>query len=302
MEPTLTHDPGPFRLEEARRALAEGTGKGVRIAVIDSGVEIDHPALAGLTLVDDLHVVDAGVQIEVKEGDGTDVFGHGTAVSAVIRRIAPDARIGSIRVLGANLGSRTVIIREGVRQAIDRGYHILNCSFGCGLSEHIFQYKEWIDEAYLKGIHVVSACNNYDFTTPEWPGYFPSVVTVNMARFDEDHTFFYKPGHLVEFAARGVDVTLPWNNKATKEVTGSSFAAPIMSALLARLVSEMPDLAPLEAKSILHRLAIPWRSDVTAPNVVSAESPASAAPVARAGKPPPSAAPVARAGKPPPAA
>jgi subtilisin family serine protease len=300
MEPTLTQDPGPFRLEEARRALKEGTGKGIRIAVIDSGVEIDHPALAGLKLVDDLHVVDAGVQIEVKQGDGTDVFGHGTAVSAVIRRIAPDAQIGSIRVLGANLGSRTVIIREGVRQAIDRGYHILNCSFGCGLSEHIFQYKEWIDEAYLKGIHVVSACNNYDFTTPEWPGYFPSVVTVNMARFDEDHTFFYKPGHLVEFAARGVDVTLPWNNKATKEVTGSSFAAPIMSALLARMVSQMPGLAPLEAKSLLHRLAIPWRSEVTAPNVVSTDAPAAAAPVARAGKPPPSAQPVARAGKPPP--
>jgi len=299
MESTLSQEPGPFRLEEARRALEEGTGKGIRIAVIDSGVEIDHPALAGLKLVDDLHVVDGGVQIEVKEGDGTDVFGHGTAVSAVIRRIAPDAQIGSIRVLGANLGSRTVIIREGVRQAIDRGYHILNCSFGCGLSEHIFQYKEWIDEAYLKGIHIVSACNNYDFTTPEWPGYFPSVVTVNMARFDEDHTFFYKPGHLVEFAARGVDVTLPWNNKATKEVTGSSFAAPIMSALLARMVSQMPGLAPLEAKSLLHRLAIPWRSEVTAPNVVSADAPA-AAPVARAGKPPPSAGPVARAGKPPP--
>lgn len=279
-------------MEEARRALEKGTGKGVKIAVIDSGIEIDHPDLPGLALVDDLHVIDAGVQIEVKPGDGTDVYGHGTAVTGVIRRIAPDAQIGSIRVLGANLGSRTVIIREGVRQAIDRGYHVLNCSFGCGLKDHIFQYKEWIDEAYLKGIHIVSACNNYDFTTPEWPGYFPSVVTTNMARFDEDHTFFYKPGHLVEFAARGVDVTLPWNGHARKEVTGSSFAAPIMSALLARLISEMPNLAPLEAKSILHRLAIPWRAEVMAPNVVDNSAPS--APAAKVGKPPP------RMGKPPP--
>ena len=59
-----------------------------------------------------------------------------------------------------------------------------------------------------------------------------------------------------------------------------------MSSLLARLISEMPNLAPPEAKSILHRLAIPWRTDVTAPNIVSAEAPA--APVARAGRPPPS--------------
>jgi hypothetical protein len=60
-----------------------------------------------------------------------------------------------------------------------------------------------------------------------------------------------------------------------------------MSALLARLISEMPGLAPLEAKSIMHRLAIPWRDEVTAPNVVSKDQ-APAAPVARAGRPPPS--------------
>ena len=88
MEPPLMADPGPFRLDEARRALEKGNGKGVRIAVIDSGVEIDHPALAGLTLLHDLQVVDAGVQIEVKPGEGVDVFGHGTAVASVIRRIA----------------------------------------------------------------------------------------------------------------------------------------------------------------------------------------------------------------------
>lgn len=258
-----------YDLEEARAALREGTGRGIRIAVIDSGIETDHPDLPGIKLLDDIHVVDAGVQIEARPGDGSDVFGHGTAVAGTIRRIAPEAEIGSIRVLGENLGSKTVIIREGVRQAIDRNYQILNCSFGCGLSEHIFQYKEWIDEAYLKGIHVVSACNNYDFTSPEWPGYFPSVVTVNMARFDNDHTFFYKPGHLVEFAARGVNITLPWNHHTTKEVTGSSFAAPVISALLARILSVMPDLAPLEAKSLLHRMAEPWRSDVTGPNVLN---------------------------------
>ncbi len=287
MESALSSDSSPFPLDQARQALADGTGEGVRIAVIDSGIEIDHPDLVGISLKDDLHVVDGGVQIEVKQGDGTDIYGHGTAVAGVIRRLAPGAEIGSIRVLGENLGSRTVIIREGVRQAIDRGYQILNCSFGCGLSEHIFQYKEWIDEAYLKGIHVVAACNNYDFTTPEWPGYFPSVITVNMARTDDDHSFFYKPGHLVEFAARGVEVKLPWNHRSNKEVTGSSFAAPIMASLLARLISKMPGLLPLEAKSILHRLAMPWRPDVTAPNVASTSSVGAPAPAPRMGRPPP---------------
>jgi subtilisin family serine protease len=269
MESALKMDSSPLKLEEARWALTNGTGKGVRIAVLDSGIEVDHPELVGLALIDDLHVVDSGIQIEVKSGDGTDLFGHGTAIAGVIRRIAPDAEIGSIRVLGENLASRTVIIREGIRQAIDRGYHILNCSFGCRVAEHIFQYKEWIDEAYLKGIHIVSACNNLDFRQPEWPGYFPSVVTVNMARLDDDHTFFYKQGHLVEFFARGVNVELPWNHHSVREVTGSSFAAPVVSGLLARLISMMPSSGPLEAKALLHWLATPWRRDVTAPNITT---------------------------------
>lgn len=260
-------DSSPLKLEEARQALTNGSGRGARIAVLDSGIEIDHPELAGLELIDDLHVVDSGIQIEVKPGDGTDIFGHGTAVAGVIRRIAPDAEIGSIRVLGESLLSRTVIIREGIRQAIDRGYHILNCSFGCGLADHIFQYKEWIDEAYLNGIHIVSACNNLDFRRPEWPGYFPTVITVNMAELEDEGTFFYKSGHLVEFLARGVDVTLPWNHHLTKEVTGSSFAAPVLTGLLARLISVFPKLRPLEAKALLHRLANPWRKEVSAPNM-----------------------------------
>ena len=260
-------DSSPLKLEEARQALTNGTGKGVRIAVLDSGIEIDHPELVGLELIDDLHVVDSGIQIEVRSGDGSDIFGHGTAVAGVIRRIAPEAKIGSIRVLGESLVSRTVIIREGIRQAIDRGYRILNCSFGCGLADHIFQYKEWIDEAYLNGIHIVSACNNLDFRRPEWPGYFPTVITVNMAELDDEGTFFYKSGHLVEFLARGVDITLPWNHHLTKEVTGSSFAAPVLTGLLARLISVFPNLRPLEAKALLHRLAIPWRKEVSAPNM-----------------------------------
>ena len=267
MESALTTNSSPLRLDEARRALEIGTGKGVRIAVIDSGIEIDHPGLFGIKLLDDLHVVKAGIQIDVKAGDGTDIFGHGTAIAGVIRRVAPEAEIGSIRVLGENLASRTVIIREGVRQAIDRGYHILNCSFGCGLPEHIFQYKDWIDEAYLKGIHIVSACNNFDFRKPEWPGYFPTVLTVNMARCEDEHALFYKPGHLVEFAARGVNVMLPWSQRSQKEVTGSSFAAPVASGLLARLLSVIPELKPLEAKSLLHRIARPWRETLTAPNI-----------------------------------
>lgn len=254
-------------VEEARRAIAEGTGEGIRIAVIDSGIEIDHPALAGLELADDVAVESDGLNLTVVDGGGSDVFGHGTAIAGIIRPVAPRARIGSFRVLNERLGGKTATIREGVRQAIDRGYHILNCSFGCrGDVKFIMHYKEWIDEAYLSGIHIVAACNNFDFSVPEWPGYFPSVITVNMGRV-EGASFFYQRGYLVEFVAAGQNVEVPWMGGTHKNVTGSSYAAPHMAALLARLLSVYPDLPPLEAKALLHRLAEPYRPEIAADNV-----------------------------------
>ena len=252
--------------EEALAAIRDGRGRGVRIASLDSGVEASHPALGGLVLADDLAVVEDGMKLRVVPGEGRDLFGHGTAVAGIIRATAPEAEIGSIRVLGESLSARTAIILEGARLAIERGYHILNCSLGCGVPEHVLKYKSWVDEAYLQGVHVVAACNNHDSTRPEWPGFFTSVLTVNMARTEHDGELFYKPGHLVEFAARGVDVDVPWSGGGMKKVTGSSFAAPRVAGMLACMLSEVPRITPLQAKALFHRLARPWTKEITAPN------------------------------------
>lgn len=252
--------------EEAAEAIGRGKGRGVRIAVLDSGIEVDHPALGGLELADDIAVVEDGMKLKVVPGEGRDLYGHGTAVAGILHQMAPEAELGSIRVLGESLSARTAIILEGARQAIERGYHILNCSLGCGVPEHVLKYKSWVDEAYLKGVHVVAACNNKDSGRPEWPGFFTSVLTVNMARTENNSEIYYRPGHLVEFSARGVDVEVPWCGGATKKVTGSSFAAPRVAGMLACLLSEAPRTTPLQAKALFHRLAQPWNRAITAPN------------------------------------
>lgn len=246
-------------VEQARRYLREGTGRGIRIAVLDSGIETNHPDLKGLRLADDWAIVDDGLQLTCVPGLGVDLYGHGTAIGSILRQLAPEAELGTFRVLGEQLRSRTAIIREGVRQALDRGYHILHCSFGCSRDDQVLQYKDWIDEAYIKGRHIVAACNNYDYLKREWPGHFPSVITVNFARTADPDKFYYRPGQLVEFAARGDDLDVAWCGGRRKKVTGSSFAVPHVAALLARLLSSCPQLPPLEAKALLHQIAEPWR-------------------------------------------
>ena len=258
MEPRLNSPANPWlTLEQASAALTTGRGRGVRIAVLDTGVDATHPRLEGLTLRDDRAVVDDGVQLRVVPGEGGDAFGHGTAIAGVLRQLAPEAEIGSFRVLGPHLRARTSAICEGVKLAIERGYHILNCSFGCSRADQVLLYKEWIDDAYVKGRHIVAACNNSDFNKREWPGHFPTVLTVNFTHGDALETLFHRPGSLVEFAARGQDIEVPWVGGGIKRVTGSSFAVPHVAGLLARLLSAHPELPPLEAKSLLKRLAEP---------------------------------------------
>lgn len=248
--------------DEALLAIENGRGQGVRIAILDSGIEAGHPALAGMRLADDLAIVRDGHRLVAVSGEGHDLYGHGTAVAGILLTEAPEAEIGSFRVLGETLGSRTAIIMEGARQAMERGYHILNCSLGCGVPEHVLKYKAWVDEAYLRGIHVVAACNNLDFGRPEWPGFFTSVLTVNMVG-GSNGEFYYRPGQLVEFAARGVNIDVPWLGGAMKKVTGSSFAAPRLAGIVARLLSEQPGLTPSEVKALLHRTARPWSEAAT---------------------------------------
>jgi subtilisin len=243
--------------EEAAAALRRGRGRGVRIAVLDSGVEASHPVFEGRALCDDVAVVEDQGHLKVVEGEGRDAFGHGTAVAGIIRQIAPEAEIGSIRVLGESLAARTAIIYEGARQAITRGYHILNCSFGCGVLEHVLKYKGWVDKANLRGVHIVAACNNADSGRQEWPAFFTSVFAVDMAQTDERLALYYKPGHMVGFAARGVDVEVPWSGGGTKKVSGSSFAAPHVSGMLACLLSEVPEIDPWQARALFQRLADP---------------------------------------------
>lgn len=245
-------------LPELQDAARNGTGRGVRVAVIDSGVEASHPRLAGLDLTDQVAFDERNGLVVAIEEEAGDVFGHGTAVADILHRFAPEAQVGSFRVIDARSVSRTHIICAGVREAIRRGYHILNCSFGCrGLAKFILPHKEWADEAWLKGIHVVAACSNDDADEAEWPAYFPQVVGVDLAD-TEDDSVFYRPDHMVSFSARGENIEVAWLGGGMQNQTGTSFAAPRISAHIARILSVFPGTPPSAMYSYLATVAEPW--------------------------------------------
>ncbi|MEO0415849.1 MAG: S8 family serine peptidase [Verrucomicrobiota bacterium] len=245
-------------LEQAEHAIKTGDGSGIRVAIIDSGVETGHPALQNITLSDDVVVTCDGISIQVHEGDGSDIYGHGTAVTGIIREEAPNAQIGSFRALDSTNRSRSLVVAECAMLAIQKGYDIINCSFGCrGLPRYLPEYKEWIDQAYVAGVQLVAASSNLDATTPEWPAYFPSVFGVRSTDCEADE-FFHDPSEMISFIAKGERVSVPWKDGHEKIETGSSFAAPRITGKLARLLSSLPNTHRSELKPLMEQLAQPY--------------------------------------------
>ncbi|MEM9281183.1 MAG: S8 family serine peptidase [Verrucomicrobiota bacterium] len=251
------------KMEEIRQAAESGTGAGVKIAVIDSGIEATHPRLRAMRLSDSVAFEEENGQIRHLEGQGDDAYGHGTAVADIIHQFAPEAGVGSFRVIDARSLSKTHLICAGVREAIRRGYHILNCSFGCrGLAKFILPHKEWADEAWVKGIHVVAAASNADSTEAEWPAHFASVIGVDMADTPGDEIFF-RHNHLVSFSAKGENVEVAWIGGGVQLQTGTSFAAPRLSAMIARILSVYPYIPPSMMYTVMSSVSQPWHSGLS---------------------------------------
>jgi subtilisin len=236
--------------------ISKQTGAGVRVAVVDSGIDNTHPDIGGR--VRGGAVVERwGEYMIVGDYDSKDLFGHGTAVASIILDVAPGAEVHSVRVLGSNLSSKSEIILHGMRWALDQGYQVINCSFGTTSLMYLEQYKEISDLAYCRNVALVAACNNHDFNVPELPSGFSSVVSVDFYRGElaDPLRFFLRPGHLVEFVARGDNLTLPWMNHKHITTKGSSFAAPHMTGIICRLIEKYPGLRPFEVKTLLHHMA-----------------------------------------------
>lgn len=238
-------------LELARAAISAGGAEGVKVAVIDSGIDAGHPALGGIELEDDLAISCDGVNLRIEENRGIDVYGHGTAVAGILLRETPGIRIGSFRALDGSNHSRSFVIAECVTQAIARGYRVINCSFGCrGLARYVMDYKEWVDLAYLRGVQIVAACSNLDEGIREWPAYFPSVFSVKGIDCPTD-VYRTRRGQMVSFFAQGERVEVPWRDGQTRIETGSSYAAPLITARIARLLAAFPEIEPALVKPLL---------------------------------------------------
>jgi subtilisin family serine protease len=244
---------GITEIDELSPAWAWGgaDGAGVRVAVIDSGIDASHPALEGCVDVDggiEVTLDDEG-EIEIHEGAHTDAFGHGTACAGIIHSIAPAASVTSIRVLNERLAGRAVQFLHGLEWAIDQGFDVVNLSLGTIKRDYALAFHELCDRAYFGSTFLVTAANNMQRIS--FPSLYSSVASVACNLSEDPWRFHYNPEPPTEFLARGIDVEVPWKNGETQVVTGNSYAAPHMAGLAALVLSKHSGLRPFQLKTVL---------------------------------------------------
>jgi subtilisin family serine protease len=234
-------------------AWGSATGSGVKVAVIDSGIDAAHPAVGPIQGGAVVELDRRTEEAVVREEPHGDAFGHGTACAAIIRSLAPECELYSVRVLSAQLSGKGPVFLAGLRWAVDAGMHVVNLSLGTGKRDYFAELHELVDEAYFKGIVLVTAANN--LPQPSYPSMYSAVLSVAAHEGHDPLAFQYNPVPPVEFGAPGIDVDVAWKDGSTIRASGNSFAAPHISGLVARILSCHPGLTPFQVKTVLHALA-----------------------------------------------
>jgi len=149
------------------------TGRGVRIAVIDSGAHPGHPHIAADRLEPGI-AVEADGTINTAPDAWLDQVGHGTAVTAAIQEMAPDAHCIPIRVFRQSLRTTSVALLAAIRWATTQRIDVVNLSLGSHNKAHREAFAEAVAATTAAGIVIVAARSADDM--PCYPGALPHVI------------------------------------------------------------------------------------------------------------------------------
>jgi subtilisin len=233
-------------------AWGDSRGKGARVCILDSGVEASHPLVGKLESAVAISV-GGDDEVIVEEDREGDVSGHGTACAGIVRALAPDCSLSSVRVLGSSFTGSGGVLLAGLRYAIEHEFDVINMSLSTTKKPFAGVLHELADSAYFKRSVLVASAHNMPVESYPWR--FSSVISVGSHEEADPLAFFYNPSPPVEFFGRGVNVQVPWLGGRALTVSGNSFATPHLTAICALILAKHPELTPFQLKSVLYLTA-----------------------------------------------
>lgn len=229
------------------------TGGPIVIAVIDTGVDANHPELAGRVL--------SGFNAITGSPNASDDNGHGTAVAGIIAASGDNGEgiaglcwgcvILPIKACLSNGRCRDSSVISAIRWATDNGARIINLSLGGSSPSPALQ--EAVRYANERGVLIVAASGNEraEGNTPNYPAAYAEALAVGATGYSDEVTGFSNTGDFIDLVAPGIDIatTIPGNGYAL--ATGTSFASPFVSGAAALIMTLRPDLSNSDVRCVL---------------------------------------------------
>jgi subtilisin family serine protease len=246
-------DPAQYALGKLRIGEAHtlATGERVLVAVIDSGIDLSHPELAGV-IVGSFDAI----------GKSAPPHQHGTAIAGAIASharlmgAAPAAKILAIRAFGASGASAeatTMAILKSIQYASLQQARIINMSFAGPADPNL---SRELAAAKAKGTVLIAASGNFGpKSPPQYPAADPNVIAVSATDVDDKIFGASNIGPHIAVAAPGVDILLPSPGNDYRLISGTSFSAAYVSGVAALIIQRAPGLSPDAVRNILQSTA-----------------------------------------------
>jgi type VII secretion-associated serine protease mycosin len=225
------------------------------VAVLDTGVQSDHPDLKG-RLVKGVNIVDPSAEPE-------DDVGHGTHVAGIIAAEVNNGegvagmtwytKIMPVKVLDSSGAGSTYSVAEGIIWATDNGAHVINMSLG-NYAQAEFLHDA-IKYAHDHGVVLVAASGNDNTDRPGFPAAYPEVIAVSATDPDEARAEYSNYGDYIDVAAPGTSIPSTYPGSRYAALSGTSMASPHVAALASLVRSADPNLGNEEVMELLRRTA-----------------------------------------------
>jgi hypothetical protein len=221
-------------------------GRGVTLAIIDSGIAADAAFGPGR-----VRHLDVGLGTTPGDGHGTAVAALAAGAASDALGVAPSASLLSIRVTDQTGVGDTFTLSQAIVAAVDAGARILNVSLGSYQSHPTLARA--LDYAFAQGAVIVASAGNDQAGSLTWPAADPRVVSVGAVDALEQQVTFSNSGAQLQTSAPGYAVNTAWLDGQRVSFSGTSASAPIVAGALAALVSAEPGLNPAAAWQTLSR-------------------------------------------------
>lgn len=234
-----------IRLEQAHRV---SLGAGVTVAIIDTGAQLDHPALRDFIAPASYDFID-GDSVPTDEPDDLDndedgladeAYGHGTHIAGIIHTVAPAAQLMVLRVLSAEGNGEVFDVAEAIDYAVAQGATVINMSLG--IAEDTRLLRDAVRRATRAGVVVVASAGNEGADRRQYPAASSCAIAVTSVDQNDLRSDFANYGGWIGVAAPGESIfnSFPTDGYATW--SGTSMAAPFVAGQAALIQAVRPSL------------------------------------------------------------